>query len=263
MPNNKYIFTVSYQTPLLLSQSYQDNGDIIVVRDDEDDKPPNCFLTSPHLTELKSPLEIWARALALLQIYNGSNNLVYNPNREYENYEAQKITDLYIWDKYVKITPKDTFDILPFKPFDDKLIDFPLNKIIDPKDKLGILKVVKSNRRTHAIYLSKSNDDVRNLLLQLGNGLDWINLYCILDTIKYYSKLINNKFYENILTNANLTNEDVKAFTGTVNNFGLIGLSARHGNLGWSTPARTANLKESRTIILKLVNSYFEIKYNL
>lgn len=263
MTNNKYIFTVSNQTPLLLSQSHQNNGDIIIVRDDEDDKPPHCFLTSPHLTELKEPSEIWTRALALLQIYNGSNNLVYNPNREYETFGAQKITDLYIWDKYVKITPKNTFDILPSQPFDNNLINFPLNKITDPDDKLGKLKVVKSNRRTHAIYLSKSNDDVKNLLLQLGNGLDWINLYCILDTIKYYSKLISDSFYNSILTNANLTNDDIKAFTGTANNFGLIGLSARHGNLGWSTPARTADLKESQTTILKLVNSYLELKYNV
>jgi hypothetical protein len=263
MTNNKYIFTVSNQTPLLLNQSDEYNCDIIVAREDEDDKPPHCFLTSPHLTELKNPEEIWARALALIQIYNGSNNLLYNPNREYETIERQKISKIYVWEDYSEISPNRTLNILPSQPFDNKLIDFPVTKTMVSNDKLIKLGMVKANKRIHAIYLSKSNDDVKNLLLQLGNGLDWINLFCILDTIKYYSSLINKKFFDETLTNASLTSADIKAFRATANNFGLIGLSARHGNLGWSPPKRIADLEESRSTIVKLVNSYLNLKYSV
>ena len=257
---NKYIFTVSYQTPLLLSQSYTNSGDIMVVREDEDNKPPYCSLSSPHLTELEKPVEVWARALALLNIYNGSNNLIYNPHGNFDTYAIQNITGLYIWKTNTNITPNNSIEILPSKPFDINLIDYPLDKTTDPNDDLGKLRMVKSDNRTHAIYLAKTNDDVKYLLLQLGNGLDWINLYCILDTIKYYTDSATG-LYQSILTDCSLTTSDIKAFTGTANNFGLIGISARHGNLGWSTPSRTVDLKEGQSIILKLVNSYLKLKH--
>ena len=259
---NKYILKIHHQSSSLLSQSYCFDGDIIVLRLEEDDKPPFCMITSPHLSSLDNPTEIWARSLSLINLYNGSNNLFYNPNSGIDYYN-QKITGLYIWETDRDITPNNTIDIIPSEHFDTNLIDYPLNKISNPKDKIGNMAKIKSDKRTFAIYLAKSNLDVKNLLLQLGQGLEWINLYCILDTVKFYSKLKRNTFFNDILIDSKLTQVDVKAFSGTANNFGLIGFSARHGNMGWTTPVNTVDLKEGQNIILSLTKSYLKLAHNI
>lgn len=245
---NKYLFSINTQTSKVLSNSSLLGLDVSIVCEEEDDRPPHCSFTSPHLTSLSDPTEIWARALSLISLYNGATNLNFNPNTYADTISNIKLTRLYIWETAEDITPQNTEGIVQKFPFcNDVLNGDARNKLI-PKDNL-----------THSIYLARKEEDIRNLLLQLGNGLDWINLYSILDSVKTYSK----KNYNKVLKGAKVTVENVKAFTGTANNYGLIGVSARHGHLAYAIPSKIMTLKESQTLVLALINSYLKLTHQI
>ena len=245
---NKYIFSISYQNNRILSDSYKYGHDLSIVCIEEDDRPPHCYFTSPHLSKLEEPKEIWARALSLITLYNGVSNLNFNPENEIDDISDLKIVRMYIWENNKDITPFDKNDIIQSYAFDDKLI-------LDEK------RLAKKNRNAYLINLAKSEKDILYILLQLGNGLNWVNLYSIYDTVKTFSVNINKKHFETVITNSGHTTTNLNAFTGTANNFGILGVDARHGELGFGTPKKTLTLKESQKIILSLCNSYIDLKY--
>lgn len=247
---NKYIFTVFYQNNKFLSHSNLYGHDICIVCEEEDDRPPYCLFTSPHLSSLNNPEEIWARALTLLSLYNGVANLYCTINNDYDDTSNQKLVNMFIWDKFIDITPQNKFDIAQSYPFDDTLI-------LDTK----FLSI--KNRFAYLINLSKTENDVLHILLQLGNGLEWINLYSIFDSIRTYSKKVNKNHFKNILTDSGYSETDIHAFTGTVNNYGILGVKARHGELGFGVPQKTLNIKESQILILSICKSYMKLTYSV
>ena len=214
---NKYIFSISYQNNRVLSDSYKYGHDLSIVSIEEDDRPPYCYFTSPHLSKLEEPKEIWARALSLITLYNGVSNLNFNPENEIDDISDLKIVKMLIWENHIDITPFDKNDIIESYAFDTKLI-------LDEK------RLFKTNRNAYLINLAKSKKDILYILRQLGNGLNWKNLYSIYDTVKTYSIDINNEFFETVVTNSGFTTTDLNAFTGTANNFGILGVDARHPN---------------------------------
>jgi hypothetical protein len=245
---NKYIFNVLYQDNTILSNSYSYGHDICIVRDEDDDKPPFCTFTSPHLNNLTDPKEIWSRALSLISLYNGVENLFYNPLNEVQYVSNQKLTKMYIWENEVEITPRDHHEIAQTFPFDNTL-------------NLDTKNLSKNNTTAYLIHLSKTKNDILHLLLQLGNGLDWINLYSIYDTVKTYSKGINKNHFTDILADSGHNASEIHAFTGTVNNYGILGVKARHGHLGWGTPQNILSLKESQKLITDLCKSYLKLTH--
>lgn len=247
---NKYIFTVQYQNNKFLSHSNLYGHDVCIVNLEEDDRPPNCLFTSPHLSTLINPEEIWARALALLSLYNGVANLYCNINSAYDETSNQKLVKMFIWDKFVNITPQNTYNIPQSYPFDDNLI-------------LNTTLLSPNNRLASLINLSKTENDILHILLQLGNGLEWINLYSIFDSIRTYSKRVHKNHFDNILNDSNFSNTDISAFTGTVNNYGILGVKARHGELGFGIPKNTLDLKQSQILILEICKSYMKLTHNV
>lgn len=245
---NKYIFSISYQNNRVLSDSYKYGHDLSIVSIEEDDRPPYCYFTSPHLSNLDEPKEIWGRALSLINLYNGASNLNFNPENEIADISDLKIVKMFIWENYKDITPFDKDDIIQSYAFDNKVI-------LDEK------VLSKTNRNAYLINLAKSKKDILYILLQLGNGLTWINLYSIYDSIKTFSYEIDEKHFESVVTNSGNSIADLKAFTGTANNFGFLGVDARHGELGYGTPKKTLTLKESQKLIISLCNSYIDLKY--
>ena len=117
---NKYIFNVLHQNNIIFSKSNEYGHDICIVRE-EDDKTPFCYFTSPHLSSLTEPKEIWSRALSLMSLYNGVENLFYNPLLEFSLVSNQKLTEMYIWKTNNKITPYNYEEIAQSFPFDSNL----------------------------------------------------------------------------------------------------------------------------------------------
>lgn len=115
-----------------------------------------------------------------------------------------------------------------------------------------------SYKTTAYVELCLKHEDVFNLLLQISNGFDWRNLYCIWDTITHYCGGHKNtiKFLE-------LNLIEISAFTGTVNSFGALGLEARHGVMGWGILKNTVTKEQAIDIINKVVSKYLKKKYCL
>ncbi|MDI9875000.1 hypothetical protein [Flectobacillus rivi] len=246
--SNKYIFSISYQNSKILADSYLYGHNLSIVRIEDDDMPPECYFTSPHLSRLEDPNEVWSRALSLITMYNGVCNLDFRSNNENSQISKLGLVRLFEWDSFEDITPNNSLDIAPSNPFDEQLT-------------LNNTYVTKSHRLAFLTELAKNNDDIYHILTQLGNGLNWRNLYAIYDTIVTVSNRLENSSFPTVLSNTSFSNTDVNAFKATVNNFGLLGVEARHGELGFNTPKKTLNLPDSQNLILELCNSFIRLKY--
>lgn len=249
---NKYLFSLTNQSNQLLHDSNFTGRDVSIVKEEDDDRPPYFSFTSIHLNSLSDPTEIWARGLSLISLYNGASNLDYNPNVNWSFQSDYQFRELYIWDGNHNITPSNFSEILPSYPFDCKLPEINNVEYKNPNNKLD--KVIRA---------AIKEADVLNLLLQLGNGLNWINLYAILDTLEHYSKTKIKDGFSALLNETSISRVNIKAFTGTANNFGMIGVSARHGDRQWGEPANTLTLKQSQTLIINLCNAYFKLAYSI
>jgi len=97
-------------------------------------------------------------------------------------------------------------------------------------------------------------------LLQISNGFDWRNLYCIWDTVVHYGGEGKEK---KAIANLHLERGKIKGFTGTVNNFGVLGINARHGVKGWEIPQNIVSHKDAVDIINEVVNIYLNSRYCL
>lgn len=96
------------------------------------------------------------------------------------------------------------------------------------------------------MWLARFDSPSRALLQFLGfNGPTWITLYGLLDFMK----------------NAGMSDADVanaagssvtqlKKFTGTANNFTVLGPFCRHGPKGWIPPANPMTLEDAAKLIL-------------
>jgi hypothetical protein len=233
--------------------------DITIALVDEDEGGQYIF-ASYHLNKTENIIEAWGKAKSLLSMYNGANRVFYfdpKPVADYisiysndelqDMYQSHEDAFLFSDNRHSKITPYEKGEITQIEPFDDS-IDFIQKRKMNP----AVSPV------THSIFLAKTNPDVCSLLLLVGNNLDWISLYSILDTLKYYETN-----FDAFLATSGCSKTSVSKFTGTANNFGLLGVSARHGERGWAQPQQTMNLKEAQSLILGLCRSYLLTKYKV
>lgn len=250
---NRYIFEIQAHDSQLDSDSYLGGRDVNIIREEEDGMPPNYLFTSVHLNVLKDPKEVWSRGLGLLALYNGSRNLLYNARNSYSNPFSYRFTRLWIWEAYQDITPSNYPELIQAFPFD---INLPTgNKLAypDPTDYYD-----------QVIRIATKEPEVLSLLLQLGNGLDWVNLYSILDSLKTFSGGKGKKHFEAVAKSCGYTLDgEIHAFTGTANNFGFLGVAARHGEKNWGIPQSTVTLKEGQEIILNLCRAYLKLVYSI
>jgi hypothetical protein len=246
----KYIFTINRNDNRIDFLSYNTGFDISILKEEDDEKPPHYTFSSRHLNTLENSKEIWERALSLITILNGACNLLYyNPIFDLEYIKQDpydiKLLRLYKYEDFTDITPNDAFELVQGHPFDENINTNP-----QPN-------TVGYNELTRVIHLATKEIKVRNILLQLGYGLDYKNLYSIYDSVRTYSE--NN--LTKILNKTSFTDDDLNAFTGTANNFGILGIEARHGDKSWGTPKKTMGLREAQKLIIELCNSYIKFKY--
>ncbi|WP_231372795.1 hypothetical protein [Aureivirga sp. CE67] len=218
------------------------NNEFSIVSIEEDNFPPEYFFFSEYLTDIINPEEIWGKGLFLLNLYNGAVNIDLFNNEWDSNV---KFTRLDNWVTNENLTPFSTENILPINPF-------PENLQTENESK-EMLK--RTNFITYSSFLAKSESDVLSLLLLAGNDLDWVTLYAIYDTLKYYSQ-----DFDKLISICGYSKNDIKAFTGTANNFGLLGINSRHGEMGWSQPKITKSLFDSKKMILEMAKIYIESK---
>lgn len=242
---NKKIFTISQLNNLNYHHADEDLGIIEIIKEDYEDWGGYQF-SSDLLTGKSNANEIWSIGQFLITLYNGAVN-INNHGRILDITSVVKLENLFDW-----IT-EDPINDIPQNPMEMTDPFSGMGKTISNSNKK---EVKKAGFIAFALYLVKTEDDVKSLLLSAGSEANWVSLYAIYDTIKHYS----GTNFGQILKTAEYTNGDIKAFTGTANNFGLLGIMARHGELGFGTPSKTLSFEDSRKMILKLAYEYIKSK---
>lgn len=128
----------------------------------------------------------------------------------------------------------------------------------DPKQRLS----------SYLLYLSKSDEAVRNILFLVGmlstntpieKILSWGTLYKIFDCVNTYAGDAA------LDTSAFADQNDIKRFTAACNNMSIIGLNSRHGASSNTPPKRIINnYDEAQSLIIdmsrKFICAYINVK---
>jgi hypothetical protein len=118
----------------------------------------------------------------------------------------------------------------------------------------------KGRLSSRILNLCKKDEALRFLVFQVGlislnNSLEtimtWGTLYKIYDSVKYHAKL--NKYDFGSLTDAKRINQ----FTAACNNSLLLGVFARHGDMGWGQPtAAITDINEATSLVINLAHNF-------
>ena len=217
-----------------------------IFQDSDDHQAEQFYLRSNHFKGVDDAQQIYSSICGLIQLVNGASALHWGFN-DYIRRGSIKLDNLYF---STEESPSDSDwtsarfsgEILPSNPF---IGESNTSRLLNPFN----------SATTGYIELCIENEDIFNILRQISIGLDWRNLYCIWDTVCHYSGGVKK-----IIKDLKLDEKKIKAFTGTVNNFGVLGLEARHGVMGWKIPKYTVNHEQAVTIVNDVVVKYLKNK---
>lgn len=217
-----------------------------VFEDSDDHQTEQYFLRSNHFKGIDDPQQIYSSMSGLIQLINGASAIEWGFN-DYIRRGSIKLDQLYCSTEEYPSDSDWTYarvsgEVLPSNPF---IGSAKSSRLLNPFCTLT----------TGYIELCIEREDVFNLLRQISVGFDWRNLYCIWDTVCHYSGGVKK-----IIKDLGLDESRIKAFTGTANNFGVLGLEARHGVMGWQIPKNTVNHEEAIDIVNEIVVKYFKSK---
>ncbi|MBG6234742.1 hypothetical protein IWX76_001310 [Pedobacter sp. CAN_A7] len=256
----KYYFTPSGNRQIAVALSNKQHEDFKFQHDHKSEVPDDIIFI-PYLdNDNDTPNEIYGKTKYLAMLIGGSFNIA-----SHEKAIAAELTlDWMIdWEKEQRVNIDHPELILPENPFQTLCEIYNADKAKQIRER---------NFIDYAIYLSKYDRFIRSLLLLSSQKYSFISLYSILDTIetklrfpkiddRKLAKSTRNKKKTYLLQKSNITERQIDAFTGTANNFGLLGLQSRHGDLDWELPQNTINLEESTKLILKL--TYYTIYHHI
>lgn len=197
----------------------------------EDDKPGVPVWSSVHLNSENDPQKIFDTAYAINAIFDGAMYTVIGA--EYVPFWEGRIQNLDDG-QFLRATLKN-FELNPFWPeYVAKTPDWP-NHII-----------------AQFIYLARIDEAALELLFFLGvNGLTWISMYAILDTMKHHGWT-----EKEIVASGAATSQQLSLFNHTANNFAAIGPLARHGTKGWQPPANPMSLDTAKGLVMEIAKRF-------
>lgn len=247
----KYYFTPAGNRQIALSLQNTACEDFNFQQDHRSEDPTDLIFI-PHLSAAEnSPEDFYAKSRFLAMLIGGSFNISRHDRAESLAVSLDWLID---WEKEERIPVQHTERILPLNPYQEIAEEFDMDKAIALR---------KQDFVAYAIYVSKFNRFVCSLLLLASQKHSFISLYAMLDTIeasivdptiteRKAAKARRQQKLDFLLAEAELSEDDINAFTGTANNFGLLGLQSRHGDLGWGQPKNTVDLDTATKQILRL-----------
>jgi len=253
----KYSFSLRhYSFPTVTHDAmHMHSVDVKILCDEPDDTPPEFYFSSHHLDDLTEPAQVWHRGQQLLNLYKAAQILAENARTQAYLQLNMQLVNLY--DNKTNHSYHANIDPVWVPLFSAT----ELANVYKPQE----LIFAQSDASSAVIYTARTNDEVLTLLLQLARGLSYQNLYSIGDTVETFAKKRYGKKhgFKKLLAAKGYTEADYKSFTGIANNFGLLGVEARHGELGFSTPQQTMSLPDSQYMVTSLCREYLTQAYGL
>jgi len=256
----KYYFTPAGNRRIALALSNLNNDDFKFQHDHKSEIPDDIIFIPYFPKDTDTPVSVYGKSKFLAMLIGGSFNISLHD----EGNAAEVTLDWLIdWESEQRVQIANPKEILPENPF------VPLTEAFD-MDKAKELRA--HNFISYAIYLSKHDRFVNSLLLLASQQHSFVSLYAMLDTIETKAKFpkIDDKKsakqrteqrLDYLYQQAAITEQEIKAFTGTANNYGLLGLQSRHGDMDWGVPSNTMDLKTATKLILRL--AYFTIYHHI
>lgn len=221
--------------------------DIALIPDHEDDKPTVFEFTSSHLNDLE-PSSAKYRANELIKLLNGLVSLTHN--YDHRVFAIRDGRDL--WTHRPILVMEENLAPTSVFPGDIESV-----KHIECQKPTGII-----NR---CLFLSRYNLSLEIMFRIVGHyGFTFESLSKILDSIVYglESKGMNPKDKLDILAAlGNRSENELEDFTYTANNFGVIGIEARHGPTSKFTESlkrQALTLKQSKEIVSCVARGYIK-----
>lgn len=224
---------------------YFPGDDIFLSYENEDHCGMQFSAFSPHIDVLTDGQEVGTRLFSLQLLLNGALRL------DWGNCDFVPISFHGFHSLKGNISShrfNAPVEEYPFKPWSEKA-PRPTGRR-DPKHRLS----------SYLLYLSKSDDAVRNILFLVGmlstntpieRILSWGTLYRILDCVKTYARDAA------LDLSAFADKEDIKRFTAACNNMSITGLNSRHGASSNPPPTRIINnYDEAQRLIVDMSRKF-------
>lgn len=245
--STKWSVSLRGNSPILFNLNRMNSGHFSVYDVSDDHEAEHFFLYSRHTDGVQDQGQVVSAYKGLIELLNGASALEWG-------FDGLKIRGLLSIDSLYKIdeetgASKKVFDADLNVPASNPFLKALPHRVYDAPF---------THKTSGYLELSIEHEDLFHLLRLLAAGFDWRNLYCIWDTVAYYSG--GSKETPKAL---GLDEAKIKAFTGTVNNFGVLGVAARHGVMGWKLPTNTVTHDEAIHIINEVVNKYLAKKHCL
>jgi hypothetical protein len=205
----------------------------------DEDANLTYYFSSIHLNQFDEPKDVYENGLHLKYLFDGLSYIVHQNKNDY--------------------TP------IAFGPlinnFSDESFNFNYNKA---KQKFNVDFSINKTEYNYndgfakALHLSTKEEFVRNVLLMSSSGMDFTSLYKILDEIKYFIK------GKDTLNDLGFLESNIKKFTHTANDFGVLGVESRHGRKSEAqSPSKPMKIDEAQELISKVIYVVFEKHFQI
>lgn len=208
--------------------------DVAIISDHEDDKPTQYSFSSPYLTGL-SPKDTLCRVKKLSALLSGAMLVLGCPWMD----RPLSIQGGWYWDEGKRERVFTGNDPGSAREFPEEINNFsyrawPIARPLSIEGKL--------------LFLCHSDKVTYSILTIVGHlGITYASLYSVLDCLKGAGGMTD----DSVARLGGATKAELKRFTATANNFEVLGVQARHGNLDWAVPKQPSlPLDESRKLIL-------------
>ncbi len=220
-------------------------GNDINLSFEDDHMGMQFFAFSYHVDELDNPEYVACRLFSLQLLLNGALRIDWN-----ENFLLPiKFTHFALCcGGVLHSVHASNIENEPFSKNAD--IDKYEHKAFPAKDRLS----------SYILNLCKKDKALRSLIFQIGlisldtsleTIMTWGTLYKIYDSVRFYSK--QNDYNFSSMADPNR----IKQFTAACNNSLLLGVFARHGDMGWEQPtAAITDISEATSLIIDLARNF-------
>ncbi|TGN29183.1 hypothetical protein [Empedobacter tilapiae] len=215
-------------------------------------------LYSHHFSENEDLVEVWYKGKTLVELLNGALKLYYlsyNRLDYFTELRPLEIVDVYGNAIY---KPADIDKILRINPFENDGVEYDFSQEFKPR----------KHFLNDIMRLSSNFNDVFEILLFASLQYNFVNLYKLYETTKFYFKKELNLNLDKGIPSLQISKSKVGKFKNTANFtnhhvFDLLTLDIRHGRNNDNNLGGGMDLEEAKREVLGFALKYILERYKL